>query len=155
MKMFKSFIVSLAVISTLIGFSLKSSAAGTAVVDMNKIRETYSLAQQLTADKKVKEKELQKFIETGKKQLLNAKTAQEKKTLQDSLNQQLNTKRNALVKDQNQKWSKLEKTVMNCIKEIAVSGKYDMVLSKQVVFYGGYDITDEVLAKLKAQAVNP
>jgi Skp family chaperone for outer membrane proteins len=152
MKMFKRTVVLLAVMSLMISYSAKSSAAGTGIVDLDKIRDNYTVAQELTADLKVKESDLQKFIMDAQKQIQEAKTPVEKKNLEDKLGEQFNVKRNAYAKDQTAKWSKIEDTVISTIKAVSASKKFDMVLNKQVVIDGGYDITDEVIAKLNTQA---
>lgn len=148
MKKFKKLIVLLAVLLVIVGNSGKSSAAGTAVVDLDKIRENYSAAQVLSADLKIKESELQKFITTAQKQVQDAKTPLEKKNLEEQLGEQFNIKRNAYAKDQAEKWAKIENDVIVSIKEISTSKKFDLVLNKQIVIDGGCDITDDVLEKL-------
>ncbi len=151
----RKIIVSLAVISILAGFSAQSYAAGTAVVDLDKIRENYSGAQELTADLKVKEAELQNFVANAQTQIDKAKTALEKKNLQDKLGAQFNVKREAYAKDQMEKWSKIEAEVVGAVKDVSESKKFDIVLSKQVVINGGCDITEDVLAKLNSATVKP
>ena len=148
MKMFKRAIVLLAVMSVMLGYSAKSYAVGTAVVDLDKIRENYTVSQELSADLKIKESELQKFVADAQKQIQEAKTPLEKKNLEEKLGEQFNIKRNAYAKDQSQKWGVIEDTVVKSIKEVAASKKFDLVLNKQVVIDGGSDITDEVIKKL-------
>ena len=151
MKMFKRSIVLLAVMSLMLGYSAKSSAAGTAVVDLDKIRDNYTASQELSADLKVKETELQKFVANAQKQIQDAKTPLEKKNLEEKLGEQFNIKRNAYAKDQAVKWGIIEDKVVKSIKEISDLKKFDIVLNKQVVINGGFDITDEVIAKLNTQ----
>jgi len=151
MKMFKRTVVLLAVISLMIGCSGKSNAEGTGTVDLDKIRENYAAAQELTAELNVKEAELKQFIVDAQKQIQNAKTPLEKKNLEEKLGQQFDIKRMASSKDQAQKWALIENAVIKSIKDISTAKKFDLVLNKQVVIDGGTDITDEVLAKLNTQ----
>lgn len=153
--MFKRFVVLLAVMFVLVGNSNKSFAEGTAVVDLDKIRENYTVAQELSADLKVKETELQKFVTDAQSQIQNAKTPLEKKNLEAKLGEQFNIKRNAYANDQAEKWGEIEITVVKSIKEVSASKKYDLVLNKQVVIVGGSDITNEVIVKLNTQAKAP
>lgn len=148
MKIFKGLVVSLAVASLACGYSVKSFAGGNAVVDLDKIRENYTAAQELTAELQVKEAELQTFITDAQKQIQNAKTDVEKKNLEEKLGQQFNLKRNAYAKDQAEKWGKIETDVVNSVKDISASKKLDIVLNKQAVIFGGVDITEEVIKKL-------
>ena len=153
MKMFKKTVVMLAVMSLMISYSAKSFATGTAVVDPDKIKENYNAAQEISADLKIKESDLQKFLDDAKKQIDTAKTPLEKKNLTEKLGQQFDIKRNAYAKDQAEKWSVIEANVIKAIKEVSALNKYDLVLNKQIVIDGGCDITDDVLKKLNATTV--
>lgn len=148
--MLKKLFVLTAVMSIILGCSAKSMAGGTAVVDLDKIRENYTAAQELAADLKVKEAELKTFIDNAQKQIDEAKTPLEKKNLEEKLGQQFNIKRNAYAKDQAAKWAVIEDKVVSSIKEVSDAKKYDIVLNKQVVIDGGCDITEEIIAKLNA-----
>jgi len=152
MKKINKLALVLATLAIVGGFSAKSQAAETAVVDLDRIRENYTVAQDLTADMKVKEDELQSFIENAQKQIQAAKTEVEKRNLEEKLAAQFNVKRMAYAKDQSDKWSKVEETVLKSITDIVNAKKYDLVLNKQVVIYGGTDITDEVLNKLNGKS---
>ena len=152
MKMFKKTIVLLAVMSVICGYTAKSYAAGIAVIDLDKIRDNYTKSQELAADLKVKESELQKFVVDAQKQVQDAKTPLEKKNLEEKLGEQFNIKRNAYANDQSQKWSVIEDAVIKSIKEVSALNKYDIILNKQVVIDGGFDITDDVLTKLNTPA---
>jgi len=145
---FKRTVVLLAVMSLMIGYSNKSNAGGTGVVDLDKIRDNYSAAQELTAELNVKEAELKQFITDAQKQIQDAKTPLEKKNLEEKLSRQFDIKRLASSKDQAQKWALIESSVIKSIKEVSAAKKFDLVLNKQVVIDGGVDITDEILAKL-------
>lgn len=152
---FRKLAVILAVLSLTAGFSLKSFAAGTAVVDLGKIRENYTVAQALEAEANVKENELKQFAQDAQKQIQDAKTPLEKKNLEEKLGQQFEIKRMAYAKDQAVKWSKVENDVVKTIKEVSTANKYDLVLNKQVVIDGGCDITELVIDKLNKSVVKP
>lgn len=149
--MIKKTLVLAATAAVVIGFSAKSSAEGFAVVNLDKIKDNYTAAQELTADMNVKEAELKKFLDDAQKQIQNAKTPLEKQNLQDKLGEQFNIKRNAYSKDQAEKLAKIEDTVVKVVKEISSAKKFNLVLNKQVVIDGGCDITDDVLAKLNVK----
>jgi Skp family chaperone for outer membrane proteins len=153
MKSIKKTVVLLAVFAMLTGASAKSYAGGTAIVDIDKIRENYSAAQELEADLKVKENELQNFITNAQKQIEEAKTPVEKKNLQDKLGEQFNIKRTAFAKDQAEKLTKIETDVLSAISTVATTQKYDLVLNKQIVLFGGTDISSQVLEKLNKTGI--
>ncbi len=150
--MIKKTMVLLTVMLLISGYSAESYAQGTAVINMDKIRDNYVEAQALTADLKLKDTELQKFVIDAQNQLNAAKTPLEKKNLEEKLSEQYNVKRNAYAKDQLEKWTIIEDVVIKTIKEISAAKKFDIVLNKQVVIDGGSDITDEVIKKLNEQA---
>ena len=131
MKMFKKTIVLLAVMSVICGYTAKSYAAGIAVIDLDKIRDNYTKSQELAADLKVKESELQKFVVDAQKQVQDAKTPLEKKNLEEKLGEQFNIKRNAYANDQSQKWGVIEDAVIKSIKDVSALNKYDIILNKQ------------------------
>lgn len=132
-------------------FASSLSRAENGVVDLDKIRENYSVAQSLTAELKVKEGELQNFITDAQKQIQGAKTPVDKKNIEEKLGEQFNIKRAAIAKDQAEKWAKLEDDVIKAIKAVSDTKKLEMVFTKQMVITGGTDITEEVLAKLNTK----
>ena len=122
------------------------------VVNINKILENYTTAQEVTADLKVQEDELQKLVVDAKKQIKKAKTPLEKKNLEEKLTEQFSIKRNVYAKEQSEKWKKIENKVFAEIKKVAKNKKIDMVLNKQSVIIGGEDITDKVIDGLNKEA---
>jgi len=126
-------------------------AGGTGVIDFLKIKENYTVAQEFEADTRVKEAELQKFVSEAQAQIEAAKTPLEKKNIEAKLSEQYSIKFNAARKQQTEKWEAIERNILNSIKEVSSVKKFDIVLSKQVVFDGGCDITQEVLDKLNKE----
>jgi len=122
------------------------------VVDINKILANYTVAQEVTANLKVQENELKKFVEKSKKRIKNAKTPIERNNLKEKLSAQFNIKRNAYAKDQSEKWQKIENNVLAKIKKVAKDKKIDIILNKQSVIIGGEDITGKVIDGLNKEA---
>lgn len=85
-----------------------------------------------------------KFIKTAKSNLDAEKNSAKKKTLEKKYNDQLSQKRKTIEGEYAKKLSSIEKNINKAIKDTAEKNKYDVVLSKNVVLYGGDDITAEV-----------
>jgi len=139
-------------LAVIISFSSTAMASKLGIVDLGKVIENYSEAQEVTADLKVKEKELQQFVLDAQKQIKAAKTPVEKNNLEKQLGEQFNIKKNAFAKQQAEKWQEIEDDVFEKIKKISKSKKFDMVLNKQSVIVGGNEITDQVVKELNSDA---
>ncbi|EKE03030.1 MAG: hypothetical protein ACD_20C00287G0013 [uncultured bacterium] len=144
MRVFKQFLTTLAVVSV-IGFSGLASYAEVAVVDLDKVISNYSKAQDVSADLKVKEAELQKFLADAQKQLKNATSPVDKKNLETKLTNEFKTKADSFRELQIKEWKEIEDTVFNAIDKVSKGKKADLVLNKASVLQGGVDITDQVI----------
>ncbi len=124
------------------------------VVDNGKILEQYSGARE--AQKKVTEanKELQKTfanltadLETSlqDKNLSQAQKLQKRKEVQDRFEAE-KKKLDLMVESTRQE---IESKIEKAIQEEAKAEGLSMVLAKNIAFYGGRDITNNVLARLK------
>lgn len=145
----------LAVLLCLLVFTSLSSAVKAeeiGVVDMAKVGENYTVAQEVAADLKVKEKELQEFALEAQKKIKSAQTPLEKKNLEEKLVTEFNIKKNAFAKEQAEKWQNIEDDVFRKIKKIAKDKKIDVVLNKQSVIVGGEDISEQVIKDLNSEA---
>jgi outer membrane protein len=149
MKILKGFVVTLAVLS-IMSFSNMAHATDTAVVDLEKILGSYQKAQDVSADMKIQEAELQKFLADAEKQLQNAKSPVDKKNLEAKLSNEFKLKSDKYRDNQIQKWGEIENNIISSIKTVSANKKYDIVLKKSSVIIGGCDITDEVLNILNA-----
>jgi outer membrane protein len=154
MKVLKSLVITLAVLLTA-SFSNVAQASGTAVVDLEKLLASYQVAQNVSAEMKVQEAELQKFLADAQKQLQNAKTPVDKKNLEAKLSQQFQVKSDAYRNVQMQKWKEIENNILNSISVVSKARNYDIVLKKSSVIIGGSDITDEVTAALNTAVTAP
>lgn len=133
-------------------FSVSGNSRDFGVVDLNKVVDNYTKAQEVSAELKVKESELQKFVMKAQQKVKNAKTPLEKKNLEEKFGEEFNIKRQAFVKEQSEKWEAVENDIYDSIEEIYKDKKFDMVFNKQGVIIGGEDITDELIKKLNKEA---
>lgn len=89
------------------------------------------------------EKELVTLQAKGEKLTDAEKKAFEKKTQDYQIF--LNSSQEKLSKDQFDKLSKIDAVLTKAIDKVAKEGKYDLVVEKDAVRFGGEDITDRVI----------
>ena len=75
----------------------------------------------------------------------SAKIAQ----LQEKYRTQINQQKIALDTDYNKKLNQIDSDIRNTVVEKAKSMNYDLVLPKNIVFFGGDDITDVIAKDIK------
>jgi outer membrane protein len=132
-------------------------------VDTQKIFQSSKLAEALTSaqnDVKVRESEFSKETLDKSKALEDARakkvTDTELKKMQDGFQKELEAKRAKLeeLKDSKQKEleemsKKLKVQVEDTIKAVAKEKQIDIVVDKQAVLFGGTDLTEDVIKKMK------
>ncbi|MDD3012261.1 MAG: OmpH family outer membrane protein [Candidatus Gastranaerophilales bacterium] len=151
MKFKTSIFVILTVMISLFNFNASALADQLGVVDINKILQDYSKSQSARADIKIKEAEIQKFIENAKKSVNAAKTKTEKKKLEAKYNTDLKQKVTAINAAQSRKLQEIQTNIFNAVKCVAAQKQISTVLTKESVILGGENLTDEVIKVLNEQ----
>lgn len=152
MSNLKKFLTILA-ITGMIGFSkFDSYAQEVGIVDLDKVGNNYTKAQDLSADLKIKEAELQKFIADAQKQLKDTSSPVDRKNLEDKLSTDYKTKVESYNDFQLKQLKQIDDNVFSAIDQVAKTKKIDLVLNKTSVLQGGVDLTDSVLGLLNAKA---
>ncbi|MEK7431698.1 MAG: OmpH family outer membrane protein [Cyanobacteriota bacterium] len=144
-------------------FSLSALAGGVGVVDTKKIFETSKLFEVLGNAKK----EVTKLEEDLKKETLyksklleearmNKATDDELRKMQESFQAELEKKRKdgqdlseKKQKELEDMSNKLKTQVENAIKDVAKDKNLDVIVDKQAVLFGGNDVTEDVIKKIK------
>ena len=96
-------------------------------------------------------KDLQQYMLEKEKQYKSLDTPLKKQNFETQTATEFNAKQDALMKLRNDKENQIMTQIQSAAKAIMVSQRLDAVLSDQVVFVGGVDITDLVIQKLKGQ----
>lgn len=117
-------------------------------IDYKKVIDNCSQAKNALAQAKVNEADLQQFLAKSQKQLKSTKKT-EQKALQEKYAKEFQTKKLTYSKDFAQKWKAVNTKIDNAIKECARKKSVDVVLSKGTIFYGGIDLTQDVITKIK------
>jgi Skp family chaperone for outer membrane proteins len=137
----------------LIFISLPVSALKVAIVDSNRVLQEYSVAQKMLQDLAKAEADLNKRIADKKALIEQAKTTKKTETeiqmLAEQMRLEIEPEARKLEDDTNKKSDEIEANIKAAIEAVAKEGKYDAVMIKEAVLFGGIDVSDEVLKKLK------
>lgn len=155
MKSIRKATLALSAVAVLACSSLSAFADSIGIVDLEKIISGYGKAQSVMADIKVKEAELRKMQADFVKQLEDSrKNAPKNPLANDQMEKDLNTKLNAKLTEYRDwttnKQKEIDNDLENTIRAVSKQKNLDVVLSKQAVFQGGIDITNDVLSRLNA-----
>lgn len=133
-----------------LSFSISTSAnAEVGYLNYQKILDNYPAAQQAVKEIDAKGLELQQYMLEKEKQYKSLDTPLKKQNFESQTMTELKTKQEALYKLRSEKESQILNQIQTAAKAIMVSQKLDAILSDQVIFVGGVDITDLVIQKLK------
>ena len=128
-----------------------SANAEVGFINYQKVLDNYPAAQQAVKDLDAKGLELQQFMLEKEKQYKSLDTPLKKQNFETQTATEFNAKQDALMKLRNDKENQIMTQIQSAAKAIMVSQRLDAVLSDQVIFVGGVDITDLVIQKLKGQ----
>ena len=120
-----------------------------AVVDISKVIESSTSVDNLKKEQKTKIKDLMTFVTHARTDVAKQKDEKTKKVLEDKYNKELNVRKNTIEKEYAQKLHAINNDITSIIASIAKSKKYNVVLAKSTVLYGGQDITAEVVKSVK------
>lgn len=120
-----------------------------AVVDATKIVANSSAVKNLRAEQEKKMKEMQTTIEKARTEISKETDSTKIAQLQEKYRTQINQQKIALDTDYNKKLNQIDSDIRNTVVEKAKSMNYDLVLPKNIVFFGGDDITDVIAKDIK------
>ncbi len=146
MKNFKLMALLLAMGVTM---SAAPSFAEVGYIDYQKILESYPAAQQAIKELDAKGLELQQYMVNKEREYKNLTTPVQKQNFESQTATEFAQKQEALIKLRMSKEDQIMSQVQVAAKAVLVSQKLDAILSDQVVFVGGVDVTDLVIQKLK------
>lgn len=147
----KKFLLVLSILTSMVTASAFAvpEAQKIAVVDIQKIVAASSQVKALKASQEAKNKELTAFIKKAQEDVNKQTDAAKKKSLAQSYEKQLVSKREANLKDYTAKLKAADANITAQIGKKATELGYTMVIPKSSVVFGGDDITDTVLKVIK------
>lgn len=128
-------------------FAKDSAKFSVAVVDTQKIVENSPQISALKTEQRNKLNDLAAFVEKAKADVAKQTDATKKKSLEESYNKELNSRKSDIDKEYVKKLTEFDKSVTSIIKSKSVD--YDLVLVKSSVLNGGKDITAAIIKELK------
>ncbi|HTY13206.1 MAG TPA: OmpH family outer membrane protein [Candidatus Omnitrophota bacterium] len=154
--MIKKMTAALVVLFFAANFAMAQAASSTTSsmgsIDVQKIFKGYKATakaqQQLSKDEESFKKDFedsQKKLEDAQK---NGKSKDDIEKMRSDLEEKLAPKRDALLKLNEQLTVGLQKDIVAAVSKVAQKLGLETVVDKQVVIYGGMDITDMVLSEL-------
>ena len=120
-----------------------------AVVDIQKVVSASAQVKALKASQEAKNKELAAFIKKAQEDVNKQTDVNKKKSLSESYEKQLKTKREANIKDYTTKLKAADANITAQIGKKATELGYTMVIPKSTVIWSGDDITETVLKGIK------
>ena len=139
-------------ISMFIYLAVPSFAESIGAVDMQKVFMSYNETQKSRADFEKKQQELKEEIE--KKQGLLEKAQKENKKPEEiekiiqEIQDELKPKQDELIGLNNQLMAKIQEDILKSTKKVAKAYGIDIVVNKQALLHGGFDLTDFVIDDL-------
>lgn len=147
MKKFKLMTLLLAAGAVLSCANVANAEVG--YIDYQRVLENYPAAQSAVKEIDAKSLELQQYMLEQEKQYKNLSTPLQKQNFETQAANTLKAKQEALMKLQRDKESQILSQIQTAAKAVMVAQRLEAILSDQVVFVGGVDVTDQVIAKLK------
>ncbi len=133
-----------------LGLSTQANAE-VGYLNYQKVLEAYPAAKQAVKEIDAKTLELQQFMVDKERQYKALDTPLKKQNFENQTASELKVKQEAIYKLQNDRQTQILNQIQNAARTVMVSQKLDAVLSDEVVFVGGVDITDLVIQKLNGQ----
>lgn len=123
---------------------------GIGFVNMDKIQSGYPYVQTVVKQISQKELELQEYLLDKEKESKNLNTPIQKKNFEEKVAKEFKAKKDAYLKFKEDKENEVYNKIQDATREVLVEQKLEAVVDARVIFVGGIDITDLVLAKLKS-----
>ena len=120
-----------------------------AVVDVNAIVQKSAQVQELKNEQKAKTNELQNWLKTVQADIKSQQTKEGKEKLAKKYNADFEKKKTEINKNYQAKLKAIDTSITATITTEAKNRGYDMVISKNVVIYGGDDLTSAIQKVVK------
>lgn len=120
-----------------------------AVINMKAVLQKSAQLQALNKEQQTKIKDLEKWIQTCQADIAKQQTQAGKEKLAKKYDEELKKKHEAITKNYKTKIQLIDKSITDTIAAQAKAKGYDMVINRDVVMFGGDDITDAVLSVVK------
>lgn len=117
-------------------------------IDVDKILTSYPKYQDLQSNQKITLAEINQYTAAAEKEINLAKTQDEKKHLAEKYSKEIQKKKEAFNAQYAPQMEQLKANIKASIKNVAVRKKLLAVFKNDNLFYGGIDITNDVITEL-------
>ncbi|MBT6120788.1 OmpH family outer membrane protein [bacterium] len=142
--------ITLAILTLLLSGSVIGDNIG--FIDMQRILTTYKGAIEIQTEIKKQREDYQSFFEEQQKKLEDAKkdnkSEEEVKKIVEEIQKEMRPKQEMLIQYEGMKQQGLLKEIISNVQDVRKEYGIDIVLDKQVVYDGGFDLTYFLLEKL-------
>ncbi len=153
----KNFLATFIVIAAFIGgYSINSIAAShsspeykIAVVDIHQIVSNSSEIKALKLDQEKQMQNMQSTINKARAEISKEKDPKKIAQIEEKYRNEINSQKLALDESYNKKLTAIDDKIKTAVVEKARSMHYNMVLPKNLILFGGDDITDQVATIIK------
>jgi len=151
MKNLKILMVTLGIATALItGNSVLAEGIG--YIDTEKIYSGYDAIQNAMQEISQKELALQEYLLQQEKKSKNLTTPIQKKNFEEQVAKEFKAKKDAYLKFKQEKEQAIYNKIQQASRDVLVEQKLDAIVDARVIFVGGIDVSDLVIAKLKKSA---
>ncbi len=153
--MYKKFNVAIIVALAFgIGYSVNNIAISdtntmVAVVDTTKLITNSADVKNLKTEQQEKLKQIQKTLEKAREEISKETDPQKAAQLEEKYRDEINNQKIAMDENYNRKVKELDNKIHLAVTEKAKQLNYDLILPKDIVFWGGTDITSEIEKVIK------
>lgn len=120
-----------------------------AVVDVSKVVAQSSEVKDLKKEQEARMQSLEKWLETVRADIAKQSTDENKQKLIKKYDNDFVKKQEAIRKDYSQKLQTIDDNISAAIAKESKAKKYNVVLAKGIVLYGGEDITATISKAVK------
>lgn len=129
--------------------AISDTAPKIAVIDATKIVANSSAVKSLKAEQQKKMQQMQATVDKARAEISKETDPAKAAKLEEKYRDEINKQKLALDSDYNKRLTDLDTEIRATVVEKAKSLNYDLVLPKNVVFFGGDDITDIIAKDIK------
>lgn len=129
--------------------AVSDTAPKVAVVDTTRIVANSASVKALKADQERKVKAMQATIEKARAEISKETDPTKLAQLEEKYRNEINQQKIALDTDYNRRLTQIDTDIKKAVAEKAKGMNYDLVLPKNIVFFGGDDITDIIAKEIK------
>lgn len=148
------YILVITALAFVLGYSVNNIAISdttskVAVIDISQIASNSSAVKNLKSAQEKKMSEIQKTLDQAKAEIAKETDPAKISTLQEKYRNKVNEQKLAMDTEYNKQMTKIDSDIKAVIIEKSRNLNYDLVLPKNVVFFGGDDITDLISKEIK------